>query len=112
MANPKVADILKQASLFLQDANGEKWKPVNMVAYLNAGKGLLFDKHPSAFYVTSIVTSEPDDVTETDELAIAPRYSESLAHYIASQCLMENASDENNAKLSKMHLDLFASLSA
>jgi hypothetical protein len=112
MANPKVADVIKQAQLYVKDVNGEKYDAPTVLGYLNTAIGLLFARHPSAFYVTSIITEAPEAVEMGGEIAVSPDSAEALAHYVASQCLYESADDEFNARLAKSHLDLFASLSA
>lgn len=110
MANPKVADVLKQASLFANDKDGTKFNPETTLAYLNTGMLELYQRRPSAFYVTSIVTSPPTALEVSGEIAVSPEYAEPLAHYVASKCLIEGAGgdDQFNARLAKTHLELFA----
>jgi hypothetical protein len=112
MANPKVADVLKQAQQYCNDATGEKFTPEATLAYLNAGIEVLFDKHPLAFCVDAIVTSRPTAVGLGGEISVLPKFGEALAHYVASKCLYEGADDEFNARLAKSHLDIFFALSA
>lgn len=114
MANPTVESIIKQAQLFANDKAGTKYDQTSYLSYLNTGIQLLYQRHPSAFYVTVVLTAAPSSVGISDELAVLPKYADLLAHYVAAQCLYEGAAgdDEFNRKLAKDHMDQFISLSA
>ena len=112
MANPLVVDVVKQARLYLGRDADEKWSDDAVLGYLNTGIQKLYQLHPTAFYVTAILTEPPAAVAMGDEIGMFTRYAEALAHYVAAQCLIEGADDEFNAKLAKTHMDLFVSLSA
>ena len=109
MANPKAADVVNQAKLFANDKDGTKHDEATYLAYLNTAVQVLFQRHPSAFYLTTIVTDAPGTIGLGDEIAISPEYAEAIAHYIASKCLVEGAgaNDEFNARLAKMNMDVF-----
>lgn len=112
MANPTADEVIKQAQLFLKDKAGLKWEPTTLLAYVNTGIQLLYRAHPSAFFVTSVITSAPAAVGLSDEIAVLPRFSEPLSHYVAAKALMEDADDEYNRKLGQDHLNAFAAQSA
>lgn len=112
MANPTADEIVKLAQKYVKDESGTKYDADVYMTHLNTAMRLLYDKHPSAFYVSSIVTAPPSTVELSGEVAVLPRYADALAHYIAAQLLMEGADDEYNRKLGKDHLDLYVSLSA
>ena len=112
MANPRSDEIIKQAQLYADDKDGVKFDQATYLAHLNTAMKLLYDKHPAAFYVSTVVTSPPAAVLFGDDVVVLPRYADALSHYIASQVLIEGADDEYNRKLQKDHLDLFVSLSA
>lgn len=114
MANPTVADVIKQAQVMAGDKDGVKWSPESYLAYLNTGIQVLYQRHPSAFYVSSVITSAPATVALGDEIPVLPRFAEALEHYVVSKCLIEGAAgnDEHNAKLAKTNMDLFIALSA
>jgi hypothetical protein len=105
MANPLVSDIIERAKLFANDSDGNKHDEQSYLAYLNTAIALLYQRHPSAYYISSVIVAAPTDVQISDELAVNPVFTEPLARYVASRCLIEGAAgdDETNRKLAKDH---------
>lgn len=112
MAYPTADEIVKQAQRYVNDEAGLKWDADDLLAYLNTGIQLLYTKHPSAFYVTTVITEAPAVAEISSSIPVFSRYAEPLAHFIAAQCLVEGADDQFNKALAQEHLNLFASLSA
>ena len=110
MANPKAADVVNQAKLYANDKDGTKYQPETYLLHTNTAIQKLYQRHPSAFYVTAILTDDPPAVVGLDEdIAVLPQFVDPMASYVAARCLVEGAggNDEFNAKLAKQHMDAF-----
>lgn len=93
---------------FLNDPSGVRWTNAILIANINAALGEIWKRRRSAFYVSSIVTSQPSSVTAVgDAVPVIDSYRLALAHFVSFLSFIADADDTANSNAAQHHYDLF-----
>lgn len=101
----KVSEFITEGQRQIKDAVGTKrWGDEVWRMYLNSALKTLWGKHPEAFYVSTIVTDAPADITSNDSvIPVLDDYLATLIHDVCSWILIEDREGAANIAASDSH---------
>lgn len=86
-----------------------RWSDADLIAKLNNALEELWHNEPSAFYITTIVTTHFTDITAVgDSVLVSTMWRSALAYHMAFQVYAEDRDDMENASISQKFFDLYS----
>jgi len=102
------SDAIKRIRLLVRDETATVWDDTaDMIPRVNDSRNMLWSRKPSAFSLTSIVTTAPTAIASTaTDLAVLEMYSQAVVCYAAHLLLAEGRREGDAASAAEM-LNLF-----
>jgi hypothetical protein len=95
----------------LNDPSKIRWNDADILDRINSTRNELYGSHPEAFYVSSVVTSIPEDPGEPSlqsSIDFLPVWAEAVKAHVCWQCYMEDYDERQNVKLAEDYYAVWA----
>jgi hypothetical protein len=100
--------IAKVRDLISDDQTPYRWTADTILDWLNEGVAALFESHPEFFYVDSVVTSPPVELTvDSETLTTTQSGQKILINYTAYRCLARDNEDPETLQQAARFLEAY-----
>jgi len=101
--------ISRVRELISDEVEEYRYDDTELMTYITDGQNQIWRRHPEAFYVSSVTTTAPSAITETDDiLSISDDYIDTLLYYVAFRALSKDSEDSVNMNLAATYRTYFA----
>lgn len=95
----------------INDVAKVRWSDATMLTYYNMCRQVFWNETPFVFYLTSIITAYPGDVSDDSiDIDFGVNWSEAAVSYLCYKCYSEDSEDANMQVLAKENLEKFVRL--